>query len=108
MKTIGIFKNNCPGGWTRMVAWDGKYLMGANGDVGTSGGTDTHKHSVTFPNQINFSETGSAEHPGNHNYGPEYLSHFTHQHYLAPDPANTSEESSLPETMDVVFCYKED
>jgi len=40
---IGIFDTSCPGGWTQVAAWDGRYLKGA-ASYGGTGGTSGHSH----------------------------------------------------------------
>jgi hypothetical protein len=109
MKTIGIFKTGCPSGWTRLSAWDDKFLQGAAAYNETGGGAATHTHYINMPSKTNFYGSNSTDkHPGNQRYGPEYFAHYGHSHTLDPPSANTSTEASLPEHIDVVFCYKED
>ena len=43
---IAIFVAACPTGWTRVSAWDGKYLRGA-ASYGGAGGAATHDHTVS-------------------------------------------------------------
>jgi hypothetical protein len=43
---IAIFKTTCPGGWTRVSAWDGKFLRGAPA-YGNTGGSATHTHTTS-------------------------------------------------------------
>lgn len=104
MKTIGIFKSSCPSGWTRLSAWDDKFLMGA-GSYGSTGGSDQHNHAMT----MNTTTTGNA-------IGSftvlEYFNHpkgckVAHTHTITFNSVNTNTESVLPPYMDVVFCYKE-
>ncbi len=107
MKTIGIFKSNCPNGWSPLTAWNGKFLQGAT-SYGDTGGTDTHYHSINMPSQLSFGTNSPTEHPGNQNYGAEYFAHNWHEHTMDPASANTSTDNHLPEYIDVVFCYMED
>jgi hypothetical protein len=41
---IGMFDAACPGGWTKMDAWNNKFVRGAD-TYGGTGGADTHTHS---------------------------------------------------------------
>jgi len=43
---IAIFTTACPAGWTRVAAWDGRYLR-ANSVAGAMGGAYNHVHEVT-------------------------------------------------------------
>ncbi len=107
MKTIGIFKTNCPTGWTRLSSWDGKFLQGAS-TYGATGGTETHLHAINLPNQHMSFTHASLVNLGNQNYGPEYIAHFYHGHDVNPASANTDTVNHLPEYIDVVYCYLED
>ncbi len=40
---IGMFDAACPSGWTRVSAFDGKFLVGS-ATYGTTGGSDSHSH----------------------------------------------------------------
>jgi hypothetical protein len=40
---IGMFDASCPSGWTRVSAWDAKFIRGA-ASYGGTGGSDTHTH----------------------------------------------------------------
>jgi len=42
--TIGIFDAACPGGWTRVSAWDGKFLRGSAMYNASAGGAASHTH----------------------------------------------------------------
>ncbi len=65
---IAIFDTSCPVGWTRVAAFDSKFLRGAD-TYGGTGGSETHKHSINPPS-TNTSPDGS--------------------HYHSIDPPNTS------------------
>ncbi|MFA5024673.1 MAG: hypothetical protein WC523_07030, partial [Patescibacteria group bacterium] len=43
---IAMFDAACPTGWTRFTALDGRFVRGA-ATYGTTGGADTHTHSIT-------------------------------------------------------------
>lgn len=107
MKTIGIFKSGCPSGWSLMSAWVGKFLQGAASSGGT-GGAGSHQHSANIASITDFGSSDPIINPGNQNYGPEYMAHFYHNHSMDPPSANTTNDSVLPEYIDVVFCYKEE
>ena len=42
---ISIFDAACPAGWTRVSAFDGKFIRGA-ASYGGTGGADTHTHTI--------------------------------------------------------------
>jgi len=65
-----MFDANCPIGWTRMAALDGRFPLPASA-FGTIGGTTTHNHSIS---------TG-----GSHNHG----SYTAGANRSAPVPAST-------------------
>jgi len=43
---VAVFDSSVPTGWTRYSAQDGYYLYGAD-TIGSTGGSDTHTHSIT-------------------------------------------------------------
>ena len=44
--TIGLFDAACPSGWTRVSAWDGKFLRGSATYNAAAGGAATHTHTT--------------------------------------------------------------
>ena len=46
-KLIAVFNTTCPTGWTRVVAWDDKFIRGAATYGGTGGSSGTHTHSYS-------------------------------------------------------------
>jgi hypothetical protein len=54
---IGIFYIDCPPGWTRVPALDGRFPLGSTG-YGTFGGSNTHSH----PFGANTSNAGGHDH----------------------------------------------
>lgn len=43
-KMIAVFNVACPSGWTRVSAWDDKFIRGATTYGGTGGSSGTHTH----------------------------------------------------------------
>lgn len=39
-----IDSGNCPSGWTEDTSFDGRYPLGANASLGTTGGSETYSH----------------------------------------------------------------
>lgn len=103
MKTIGIFKNSCPSGWTRLSGWDNKFLMGAS-SYGSTGGDDVHMHPMTMSttttgNALNsFTVLEFANHPKG--------SRVAHTHTITFYSVDTSAKNVLPPYINVLFCYK--
>ncbi len=56
---IAIFDGTLPTGWTRYSAQDGYYIRGEN-TVGTTGGSNTHSHSITGTTGAAVGEAGSG------------------------------------------------
>ena len=46
-KLIAVFNTTCPTGWTRVAAWDDKFIRGAATYGGTGGTSGTHAHSYS-------------------------------------------------------------
>src|SRR3989337_77917 len=46
-KMVVVFNVSCPAGWTRVSAWDDKFLRGASSYGGTGGSSGTHTHSYS-------------------------------------------------------------
>lgn len=42
---IAMADTSCPAGWTRVAAWDGKFIR-AGSTYGATGGADTHQHTI--------------------------------------------------------------
>jgi hypothetical protein len=54
---IALFSTNCPAGWTRVAALDGRFPMGSTG-YGAAGGATQHSHSFG----LNTSDAGGHDH----------------------------------------------
>lgn len=123
---ILIFDTSCPYGWTRVSAFDGKFIRGSS-TYGTLSGTDTHVHTYPAHAHSHTHATGYAESvpDGTVNYdhgsgGLYYIASGTHtNHAIAGlDPTGTYTNSqaagnsnapsttSLPPYLSVVFCRK--
>src|SRR3990170_1853164 len=46
-KMVVVFNVSCPTGWTRVTAWDDKFIRGASSYGGTGGSSGTHTHSYS-------------------------------------------------------------
>jgi hypothetical protein len=101
---IAIFDGSCPAGWTRMAAFDGQVLRGA--DVyGATGGSATHNHSID-PAATDSSSGGSHGHgingnsvdtssEGSHNHSVNYTTRgIGHIHTINPPAGNTGVQSN--------------
>jgi hypothetical protein len=60
--TIGIFDAACPGGWTRVSAWDGKFLLGSSIYVESPGGVTSHTHTTAAHVHMNAGHTHGWSH----------------------------------------------
>ncbi|NIM11522.1 MAG: hypothetical protein GTO45_16500 [Candidatus Aminicenantes bacterium] len=107
MKTIGIFKSNCPPGWTRLSAWDGKFLRGSP-TYGGTGGDSQHYHTVNYPATTTTQVAANAKPLTGINSPPRYYVPHTHIHTLDIAEGNSSYAEYIPLCIDVVFCYLED
>ena len=84
---IAMFDTDCPSGWTRVTALDGKFLVASSTYNASAGGSDSitlaeanlpsHTHSVDPPS------TASGSQSASHSHG------MTHTHSINP-PAKTS------------------
>lgn len=79
-KFIGAFNASCPSGWTRVSAFDGKFLVG-KATYGGTGGTTTHTHSiggvVAHQHGIGTVVVGSSGSHGHDYVAPSTLSGYT-------------------------------
>ena len=115
-KAIVMFNVSCPTGWTRVTAFDSKFIRGASSYGGT-GGSNTHSHSGTSSH----SHTGVGNHDhstsgiqasgalqsgsGYGAYGTTTGSGGAHAHPAAGSGISTS--NNVPEYVDVLFCSKD-
>lgn len=58
---IAMFDTSCPATWTRVSAWDNKFVRGGSTYVLAGGGADTHTHSVD-PASTTSTSSGSHTH----------------------------------------------
>jgi len=72
---IALFDDACPVSWTRVSAWDDKFVRGGETYDGVGGGSDTHTHAVDPPS----TESTSAG---------------SHTHSVDPASVNTSSDGS--------------
>jgi len=106
MKTIGIFKSACPQGWVRLTAWDGKFIRG-NAAYGQYGGAAQHSHTVSYPSTVSGASTPESSPLEGVNYPRRYYVPAGHTHTLVVPQGNSSEQTNIPQCIDVVFCYVE-
>jgi hypothetical protein len=64
---IAMFAVACPAGWTRVAAWDGRFVRGAAA-YGATGGANTHTH------------TGGSFAVASHTHGPGSFQARAHSH----------------------------
>ncbi len=118
---ILVFDAACPSGWTRVSAFDGKFVRGAAA-YGATGGADTHTHSYashTHPHThagYSFAaapEAVTIDAAGGSSTGYAATIH-THT-LIATGPTNafdttaagtTDAGNSIPAYQDVIFCKK--
>lgn len=122
---IAIFRSSCPSGWTRVSAWDNRFIRGASSYGGT-GGASTHTHAISSlanhthsvsSHQHGFGETGvnsTTDSPGT---GSGISLSQGHIHYgggasgsstdtLSANSPTAGSASSLPAYIAVVFYKK--
>lgn len=99
---------SCPSGWTRVSAWDGKFLRGY-ASYGGTGGLDTHSHTLDLPDtqtSIGASDWGSISGSSPQTNTNGTLK--THTHMINPDSLSTATSSNEPTYIAVVYCARED
>jgi hypothetical protein len=110
MKIIGIFKGDCPTGWTKFDDWDGYFIRGRDASyLGTTAGTTTHNHSVDLASCVT---SGGSHYSGvdRQEQVVKWLggSILTHTHTVNPASFTMGSASTFPSYITVVFCSKED
>lgn len=122
---IGMFDAACPAGWTRVSAFDGKFLMGAAA-YGSAGGSDTHthtdtghSHTATHTHGAGTLATGNGSYAGETSYNtpptdtsPTALHTHTMSGTSAAGSVATTQVplvsgSTLPPYIEVIFCKKD-
>ena len=102
---IAIFDTACPSGWTRVAAFDSKFLRGY-ATYGGTGGMETHYHTVDPPN----TNTGAAvfNWEDRRGQGTDYTNYATPAHYHTVNIAafDSASSNSLPPYINVIFCKK--
>jgi hypothetical protein len=108
MKVIGIFKGSCPSGWTRVSAWDDKFLMGSSTYNLTGGGSTDHRHTVDLPPYYTSHLNRNLEPDVGIGSPKRYYVPSEHVHTLDVPSGNSLYTDNIPECIDVVFCsYQE-
>jgi hypothetical protein len=82
---IGMFDVACPSGWTRVSAWDNKFIRGA-ATYGGTGGSATHTHSGpshthNTTDHTHIDATHSHTSPSHTHLGPSHDHFAGHSHY---------------------------
>jgi len=97
------FDTACPTGWTRVNAFDNKFLRGADTYDGTGGGSTSHDH--TFNPGIKDTSYSMVH---NSDKGDTTYS-ILNIHYHSVNIASTTSESAdhIPPYVNVVFCKKD-
>jgi len=99
---IAIFQGDCPSGWTRVSAFDGKFLRGAS-SYGGEGGAQNHYHTCDIPEFDSDNESvGSAG-----GYFGQTSPYKYHKHKINPPATDTDTKDHLPPYINVVFCKKD-
>jgi hypothetical protein len=106
MKTIGIFKSNCPEGWTRLSEWDGKFMRGY-ASYGDTGGTTQHFHTVNYPSKTTGEGTDRAVIYTGVNSPRRFYVPVEHTHLVDVSEGVSGNANNIPPCIDVVFCYSE-
>jgi hypothetical protein len=101
---IAPFDDDCPTGWTRMSAWDSKFIRGA-ASAGGTGGDSTHYHAVDPPSGFAAPDGQSSQTVG----GPpgDWMATEAHGHPVNFPSTNSETASSKPLYVNVVFCKKD-
>lgn len=100
---IAPFDTACPSGWTRVTAWDNKFVMGGAA-YGTTGGNTTHLHDCTPGSKASRTANSGAITTGGTDGS---CSKQTHTHTLTFPTTSTSGVTNEPPYINVVFCKKD-
>ncbi|OGT32128.1 MAG: hypothetical protein A2W28_09735 [Gammaproteobacteria bacterium RBG_16_51_14] len=93
---IGMFNTTCPTGWTRVTAFDDKFLVG-KATYGGTGGATTHKHTMSGVIAHTHSEGSlSVGSSGSHNHS--YVSPYQTNNFNTG--ATTGNRTTSSTTMD--------
>jgi hypothetical protein len=108
---IAIWDANCPSGWTRVSAWDGKFIRG-NLNYGGTAGADTHTHTVAshVHTCLTHAHTMSTVQVATGTTGPLGLTSNTTNGTIVTtggQALTTDAGSTLPAYINVVFCKKD-
>ena len=101
---IAIFDAACSTGWTRVTAFDNKFLRGGATYVASGGGADTHDHGVDPP------DTGSGQPSGTGSVqsgAGSTVALSTHNHQVDIGSFTSGNGSNVPVYSQVVFCKKD-
>jgi len=122
-KAIVMFNVSCPTGWTRVTAFDSKFIRGAT-TYGGTGGSNTHTH-TGMPSHDHTGGTGADGHT--HAYGSaggpfvtgaglnatlasgsgQTTGSDSHSHTISGEGGGTSTSDNVPAYVNVIFCSKD-
>lgn len=91
---IGIFDNTVPSGWTRYSAQDGYYVRG-EGTTSTTGGSNTHTHSISGTTSAASGDTDNIKTNGTQ----VGVATSTHDHTVSGTSASSSNEPPYTEVI---------
>jgi hypothetical protein len=109
---IAVFDAECPSGWTRVSAFDGRFVRGAAA-YGATGGASTHTHTVDIW-ASNKSGTILSEGKVSRDYIASttglwawYSNQVSNEQSRGKRETTSGPSSGLPPYVDVVFCKKD-
>lgn len=100
---ILAFDTACPSGWTRVSAWDSKFIMG-NATYGTTGGTQSHIHDCTPGAKVSWTASAGDSTVGGTDGS---CSTIQHSHSVTYSTTATSNVTNNPPYINVIFCKKD-
>lgn len=90
---IAIFDAACPGGWTRVAAFDNLFVRGAAA-YGTTGGADTHAHTITSAGGHTHAVSGSTD-----NADVNHAHSYSTDDVGGPSSTATADEKEPPDAV---------
>jgi hypothetical protein len=100
---IAPFESSCPEGWTRVIEWDNKFIMGS-ANPGNTGGSQTHSHNCSPTTFYTRSETAGLKSVGGFQ---DRCTTYSHAHAINLSATESSSIQNKPPYISVIFCKKE-